>query len=124
MTWILEDRRVRRSNDRQVALRYQLEHTRSHGNLEALIVSDRDGLLLGAAGDAVMCEELGAVAPLMSRAPLGMMLPPLLSGADVAIRPLTLNGGQFYMASVGGGVARDALLKNSGFGVQRILASN
>lgn len=124
MTWLLEERRQRRSNERDTALRYQLEHTKDRGGLEVLVLADRDGLILAAAGDTAECEELGAVAPLMSRAPLGMKLPPLLRGGEVAIRPLALHGQELYLAAVGGGVARDALLHHSMAGVQRIMSAN
>jgi len=124
MTWLLEDRRQRRSNERDTALRFQLEHTKERSGIEALVLADRDGLVLAAAGDVAECEELGAVAPLMGRAPLGMPLPPLLRGGEVAVRPLSLHGQELYLAAVGGGVARDALLHHSMAGVQRILSAN
>lgn len=124
MTWILKDRRVRRSEERQTALRYQLEYTREQGGLEAVVVADDAGLVVGSAGDAGICEELGAYAPLMACSVFGMALPPLLRGAEVAIRPMKLNGQPLFLATVGGGVARDALLMASEKGVSRILASN
>ena len=58
--WMLSERRNRRSADREVALRYQMEHVREQGNLEALVLSDADGLVLASAGDSSVCEELGA----------------------------------------------------------------
>ena len=124
MTWLLEERRQRRSRERETALRYQLEHTKDRGGLEVLVLVDRDGLLLAGAGEDALCEELGAVAPLMGRAPMGMKLPPLLRGGEVAIRPLSLHGQELFLASVGGGVARDALLHHSLSGVHRIMSAN
>jgi len=124
MTWLLEERRRRRSNERETALRFQLEHTKERGGIEVLVLADRDGLVVAAAGESAECEELGAVAPLMSRAPLGMPLPPLLRGGEVAVRPLALHGQELYLAAVGGGVARDALLRHSLSGVQRIMSAN
>lgn len=124
MMWMLEERRGRRSADRRRALHYQLEHTKEKGKLEALVVVDDDGLVLAAAGDRSVCEELGAYAPLLSRSPLGMRLPPLLRGGEVAIRHLELEGQPLMIAALGGGVARDALLTHSGQGVRRILSSN
>ena len=124
MIWMLDERRKRRSAERQVALRYQLEHAKDNGGLEAVVVADDDGLLLAHAGDAGVCEELGAIAPLMSRAVMGMRLPPMLRGGEVAVRPLELHGQDLFVACVGGGVARDALLTTSVRGVRRILSSN
>jgi hypothetical protein len=124
MSWFLEDRRKRRSTDRYVALRYQLEHAREQGGLEALVLTDVDGLIIASSGDAAVCAELGAVAPLLGRTVMSMPLPPLLRGGDVAVRPVRIHGQPLFLASVGGGVARDAHLTNWSGGVTRILACN
>ena len=122
--WMLEERRVRRTQDRNAALRFQLEHSRDRGGLEALVLADDQGMVVAAAGDDAVCEELGAIAPLMGRTVMGMPMPPMLRGGEVAVRPLSLYGQDLFLACVGGGVARDALLSTSMSGVQRILAAN
>lgn len=124
MTWLFDERRHRRSSDRFLALRYQLEHAREKGGIEALVLADDEGLVIASSGDAATCAELGAVAPLMAKSVMGMPMPPLLRGAEVAIRRVTIYGQSLYLASVGGGVARDALLHTSRAGVTRILACN
>jgi hypothetical protein len=124
MTWMLSERRQRRSHHSHLALQYQLEHVKSSGGLEALVLADETGMVVASAGEAGVCQELAAVAPLVSRAVLGMPMPPLLRGADVVVRPLCLNGQDLFLASVGGGMARDALLTHSVSGVQRILSAN
>lgn len=121
---VLVERRLRRSTQRDLALCFQLEHVRDQGRLEALVLADDDGLPLSAAGDPAVCTELAAIAPLMARSALGMPLPPLLRGADVAVRIVHVHGQPLYLASVGGGVARDALLAHSMRGVHRILSAN
>ena len=60
----------------------------------------------------------------MSRSPLGMPLSPLLTGGEVAVRPLELQGQRLFLACLGGNVARDALLGHSVKGVARILGAN
>ena len=120
----LEERRSRRSTHRDLALGFQLEHVRDRARLEALVLSDDDGLLLSACGDSAVCRELAAIAPLMVRSALGMPLPPLLRGAEVAVRIVHVHGQPLYLASVGGGVARDALLSHSMRGVHRIRSAN
>ena len=122
--WMLQERRQQRTTERDAALRYQLEHSRARGGLEALVLADQQGLLVASAGDIAVCEELGAIAPLMTRSVMGMPLPPLLRGGEVVVRSLRLYGQDLYLACVGGGVARDALMSNSVSGVQRILAAN
>jgi hypothetical protein len=119
-----QERRVRRSSSRDLALGFQLEHVRDRARLEALVLADEDGLVVANAGDAAVCREVAAYAPLLARSILGVALPPLLRGAEVAIRVVEVHGQPLYLASVGGGVARDALLAHSARGVHRILAAN
>ena len=46
------------------------------------------------------------------------------SSDDVSVRTIECYGEPLYLASLGGGVARDALLSHSARGIQRILTSN
>ena len=124
MHFLIEDRRHRRSTEPQVALRYQLEYTRERGGIEALVLADERGLVVVASGDQAICAELGAIAPLMCNTVLGMPMPPLLRGADVAVRRTEVFGQSLFLASIGGGVARDALLSHSVEGLHRILSAN
>ena len=124
MIALMEERRRRRSREQYAALRYQLEHTRERGSIEALVLADRDGLVVASSGDAGVCGELGAVAPLLSRAPYRVTMPPLLKGAEVTVRRVSLYGQDLFLACAGGSTARDALLTTSLHGVRRILASN
>ena len=119
-----EERRVKRSQNRDVALGYQLENVLERGRMEALVLADDQGLALATAGAPTVCRELAAFAPLIYKSILGMQMPPMLRGAEVAVRLAHVYGESLYMASVGGGVARDALLAHSIRGVKRILASN
>jgi hypothetical protein len=119
-----EERRARRSTHRELALGFQLEHVRDRARLEALVLADDDGLALSTAGDAAVCRELAAIAPLWAKSILGIPLPPLLRGAEVAVRIVHVHGQPLYLASVGGGVARDALIAHSLGGVRRILSCN
>jgi hypothetical protein len=119
-----EERRARRSTHRDLALGFQLEHARDRGSLEALVLADDDGLALAGAGDPAVCRELAAVAPLIAKSILGIPLPPLLRGAEVAVRVVRVHNQPLYLASVGGNVARDALLAHSLRGVHRILSAN
>lgn len=124
MSWLMTDRRNHRSDNRTEALHFQLEHTRRSGRFEALVLADEDGLVIASAGELGVCEELGAFAPLFTRSPLGMPMPPMLQGAEVGVRPLKPLGHDLFLACIGGGVARDALLSHSSQGVNRILSSN
>ncbi|MCA9602408.1 MAG: hypothetical protein R3A78_14035 [Polyangiales bacterium] len=124
MSKLTEERRIRRSDDRFVALRYQLEHTRGQAGIEALVLADDTGLVVASSGDAAVCAELGAVAPLISRSFMGVPMPPLLRSADVAVRRVEVLGQELFLACTGGGVARDAHLRSSLNGVTRILAAN
>ncbi|MEM6961499.1 MAG: hypothetical protein AAF355_14990 [Myxococcota bacterium] len=119
-----DERRTRRSEERAVALRYQLEHTRHRGGLEALVLADGYGLVVAHAGDEAVCSELGALAPVFSGHSFSIPVPPLLEGADIEVLPLSLLGQKLFLACTGGGMARDALLTHSASGVSRILETN
>jgi hypothetical protein len=112
------DRRTHRSSERHLALRYQLEHARSTGGLEAIALADASGLLVASAGDDALCEELSALAPLVGRSPAAMCV-----GHALATRPLCALGEPLFLVSQGGNLARDAVLSESARGVVRILES-
>ena len=120
----MRDRRFRRSDHASTALRFQLESTLRRGRMAALALTDQSGTLLAWAGEEPLCHELGAVAPIVVHG-----WPPDLDGAglteeDVSVRPIECFGEQLYLASLGGGVARDALLSHSARGIHRILTAN
>lgn len=117
------ERRGRRSQEHCTALRYQLESTRERGHMSALALTDGDGLLLAWAGENEVCEELGAAAPLIARgAPV--TLDACEREEEVVVRAIDCFGEPLFLASIGGGVAREALLSHSARGIQRILTSN
>ena len=118
------ERRSRRSDEHCNALRFQLESTLHRGRMAALALTDRSGLLMAWAGEDGLCEELGAVAPLVARGAPPRMPGPGLQGDDVSVRAIECFGEQLFLASLGGGVARDALLAHSARGIHRILTAN
>lgn len=124
MIFPFEERRVRRSHHRELALGFQLAHVRDKARLEALVLADDDGLAVSSAGDPAVCREVAAIAPLLAKSILGVPMPPMLRGAEVAVRLVQVHRQPLYLAAVGGGVARDALLSHSMNGVKRILSCN
>ena len=116
----MNERRTRRSQDPYRALCLQLEHSRSQGQLDAVVVAIDNGLLVAGAGERSVCEALCAVAPLMSAPSFTGPLPGALEGQSVDVRAVSLDGETVYVASVGrrGG---DTLLDQSITGVRRIL---
>jgi hypothetical protein len=91
--------------------------------MTAVALTDSQGVLVAWAGENGLCEELGAVAPLLARgAP--QQITPDAQLQDVAVRAIDCFGEPLFLASVGGGVAREALLSHSARGIQRILTSN
>jgi hypothetical protein len=92
--------------------------------MAVLALTDHTGVLLAWAGEDDLAEELGAVAPVVAHGWPPEVDPSRLPRADVTVRPLECFGEQLYLASLGGGVARDALLAHSARGIQRILTAN
>lgn len=119
-----DERRERRSDEHGTALRYQLETTLQKGRLSAVALSDDDGLLVAWAGEDGLCEALGAVAPLVARGAPPRLPGQGLQGDDVSVRALDCFGQPLFLASLGGSVARDALLAHSARGIHRILTAN
>lgn len=119
----LPERRRRRSVQHDTALRFQLENTMKRGRMSALALADRSGLLLAWAGEDGLCKELGAMAPVMANG-WAADWSAAIESDDVSVRTIECYGEQLYLASLGGGVARDALLAHSARGIHRILTSN
>jgi len=120
----VQDRRVQRSQHFNTALRYQLESTRKRGRMAAVALTDGTGMLLAWAGEDAICHELGAVAPMIAHGwPPDAEAAPLPKD-DLSVRAIECFGEQLYLASLGGGVAREALLAHSARGVHRILTAN
>jgi hypothetical protein len=137
MNLILQnERREKRSSNSAEALRYQLESTLRQGKMAALALTDDAGTLVAFAGDEAVCTELGALAPVVAHgwpadfAPVPVQvansnaLPRKITKDDVSVRAIECFGESLFLASLGGGVARDALLAHSARGVHRILTAN
>jgi len=82
---------------------------------------DRQGLLVAWAGRDEVCQELGALAPAVAQRSNKQ---PEVSKDDMAVRAIDCFGEPLYLAALGGGVARDALLSHSAKGIHRILTAN
>lgn len=124
MNATLPDRRHRRSEHHGTALRYQLDSTLRRGRMAAVALTDESGALLAWAGDDSLCKELGALAPVVAHGWPPELPTASLKPEDVAVRPIECFGEALYLASLGGGVARDALLAHSARGIHRILTAN
>ena len=116
----MNERRIRRSQDPYRALCLQLEHSRSQGQLDAVVVAIDNGLLVAGAGERSVCEALGAIAPLMSSPSFNGRVPGALEGQSLDVCEVTLDGETVYVASLGRS-AGDAWLQQSISGVRRIL---
>ncbi len=116
----MRERRRRRSHDPYQALCLQLEHARSSGELDAMVVATDNGLLVAGAGERSVCEALGAIAPLMASTTFDGRVPRALVGQRIGVRPLFMDGETVYLASLGrtdGSVS----IRSSMGGVYRIL---
>lgn len=124
------DRRQCRSHHEGTALRYQLESTMRRGRMAALALTDNSGTLLAWAGDDGLAAELGALAPVVAHGwPADFQKgraddAPRVTKDDVTVRTIECFGEPLFLASLGGGVARDALLAHSARGIHRILTAN
>ena len=116
----MKERRRRRSENPYRALCLQLEHIRSEGELDAMVVAIDNGLLVAAAGERSVCEALGAVAPLLSSPSFNGRMPGSLVGQSIDVRAISLEGETLYVATAGRSKSEEYLARSIG-GVRRIL---
>ena len=120
MTYI-GDRRLRRSHDASLALRYQLEAIRAVAASEAVLLADDTGMCLASSGERALCEELAAWLPLLGSLDLlgrGHEVEAL--GRPIGIRRMQLEQTRLYVCAVGR--ASEDPLERCASGVARILA--
>ena len=122
-----KERRRRRSSDAKMALTYQLAHVRREACLDAIVLADKDGLVVAEAGDVELCESLAAVAPLLSRGSLPKHTP--LPQTYMQVREVNFEGSALYLASCTDSFAdtlsgnTEVWLEHTRAGVARILAA-
>lgn len=118
------ERRHRRSRNTTKALYYQLDACRADANLEAVVLSDEDGLCLASAGDRETCDEIAANLPFVgSKAPdfEGVLFSPRKAW-KVGVRRFEVLGTELYLCVAGGrGESRTTQLARSMGGIARIL---
>jgi hypothetical protein len=88
------DRRQARSENTHVALTRLLEAARRSSAMEALALGDELGLLVAGAGAAELCDELAAVAPLVTA---NDTIP-----ARSDVRRLAVDGYEMFISGRGG----------------------
>ena len=111
------ERRVRRSDDRRRALKYQLEALAAGAGVAELVLADGDGLVLASAGDPLACEQIAAWAPLIDGE--AKRIPDELRG--VVIHDIALDEGELLLCAAGATGAAAALFEAAERGVRRIL---
>jgi hypothetical protein len=125
MSW--DEKRKKRSSIRKEALALQLAACAEDSNLEAIVLSDADGLCLASCGDLDTCEEIAANLPFVGDRSQGHFEGVLFSAAKawkVTVHRFEVLGSELYLCAAGGkGDARDKELNRSLGGVERILAA-
>ncbi len=96
----MADRRLRRSEDASLALRYQLDAIRSAAGSEAVLVADDTGLCLASSGERGLCEELAAWLPLLGVIDVtGHAVEAL--GRPIAVRRFQIDKTRLFVCVVG-----------------------
>ncbi len=117
------ERRCLRSEDPQTAITYQLAYAAVQAGMEGLVLSDNQGMLIGAAPSTHRADEIAALSPLA-------VDPESTAGGDLGARPdVTIHcfdwsGTKLLLIGLGGMASRRAgALVRSMHGVVRILGS-
>ena len=119
-------RRHRRSQEIVKALTYQLDTCREEADLEAMVVSDENGLCVASAGSPATCEEIAARLPMLGRRPEGWdgVLLSSKGGWQVLVKSFRVSGTELFACAVGRkDRAMEQPLARSIEGVTRILAA-
>jgi hypothetical protein len=120
------ERRSRRSENTTRALFYQLDACRADADLEAVVLSDEDGLCLASAGDRDTCDEIAANLPFVgSKTPNfeGVLFSPRKAW-KVGVRRFEVLGTELYLCVAGGREGhRVQQMERSLGGVARILSA-
>ena len=116
------ERRARRTEDPLVALAYLLEATRRRGGLDAIVLSDGQGLPIVGAGGSRRCESLAGLNRL-EETPANDTVPSRLDvlTRTAAVRRLAIDGIQVFLLSEGGGPDAEAEVGRAAEGAIRIL---
>jgi hypothetical protein len=123
---IRTERRQRRSDDPNLALGHQLEACRRKAGLDALFLTDGDGLCIASSGPADTCEEFAARVSLMCREARAFDGELWTEDARwiVHVRRFDVDGSELCLCAVGGlPDARELEVERSLRGVRRILAA-
>lgn len=121
-----QERRRRRGTTVTQSLRYQLAACCEDGDIDAMVVADRDGLPLAASGDPHACEEIAARMVLVGRR-VGEFDGVLLGPGhrwDVQMKRVDACGTELVVCAVGGTAeARRREVARGAAGAVRILAA-
>ena len=119
------ERRCRRSSQPSLALAYQLQSCAERAGLQAMLLSDEDGLLVaGSTWTAEGSEEMAAVLPYLARGGefAGILLGEGSVGHAVQVKPFRAEDTGLFLCAVGKageGVGRE--IDTAIAGVRRIL---
>lgn len=122
------DRRRARSSNPHQALSLQLSQVRDEARLDALVLASHEGLAIAHAGDADLCCELAALAPLLSAGHTLAEAAEIQQGL-LFVRAVNFEGMPLYLASCGDNPDEntpaevDRWLLEATQGVRRILAA-
>lgn len=121
-----KERRLRRAATTTQALQFQLDQCCKDGEMEAMVVADRDGLPLAAAGDSYACDEVAARMVLVG--PRISAFDGTLLGDrgpwDVQMMKVRIDGSELLVCAVGGTpAARKKQIARGSAGALRILAA-
>src|SRR5690349_16623982 len=119
------DRRSRRSDNITQALRYLLEACCESGQLDAMALADRDGLLLASSGQREACEEVAARIDVL-QVDVGSFRGTVIGEAGswtVHMKRLRIAELNIYVCAIGGSPdERIRQVARAAAGIERILA--
>ena len=103
-----DERRRRRSENVTEALIYQLDIARRSSGLRGLLVTDKDGMCIAAAGDTDACDEVAARAPLVGNkaSEFDGTLLSAQTALPIRLKRFVVKQVELYMCAIGGDESR------------------
>lgn len=100
------ERRRRRSGQRNEALKLLLDSVRERSDISSIAIIDGKGLVVAGSGSAFELAVLGAVASPASQGNIDSTCERLTVGTDVLACPLATGERELYLAALGSRVSR------------------
>lgn len=118
------ERRLQRSGNPTVALRYQMDVSLAQSSVTALVVADESGMVLATTGESVLAEEVAGYLAIRRQKAFEGKVRAAGRAWEVVMHRMLVDGVGVLIAAIGGSKhERDVALAELATGTRRILGT-